>query len=273
MTGRGGTGPSSDATDLHAVLERVAAAETLLVALDFDGTLAPTVDDPRAASVLPVARTAIEALLKLPGTRVALVSGRHLAGLASVARMPADVILVGSHGAESLLDGEELGPVLTEREQELLLRLCAVVEGVAVRFDGARVERKPSGCGLHTRLSTAADAAAARAAALREVASLEGSAGIVERYGKDILEFTVRPADKGSALERLRESTAASAVLFAGDDVTDEDGFRALRSKDAGVRVGPGESVAEFRVDGPAEMGELLRLLAESRERAQRSGR
>jgi trehalose 6-phosphate phosphatase len=260
----------------RAAVERVAAARMLLVALDFDGTLSPLVDDPRTAAALPEARAAIEALIELPGTRVAVVSGRHLGGLAQVARMPADVVLVGSHGAESLVDGEEEGPTLTPGEAELFARLCAIVEDVASRFPGALFDLKPSGCGLHTRLCTEEDARAAREAVLSEVAALEASAAggagaIGERFGKDIVEFAVRPADKGSALERLRERFAASAVLFIGDDVTDEDGFRVLGPRDAGVLVGPPESAAgsaaEFRVASPAEVAALLRELADSRER------
>jgi trehalose 6-phosphate phosphatase len=274
----------------RAAVDRVAATRTLLVALDFDGTLAPTVDDPDTAAVLPGSRAAIESLAALPCTLVALVSGRHLEGLARVSRMPEAVLLVGSHGAESLIDGVAVTPELDEDERRLLARLVGIVEGIAARFPGARAEPKPSGCGLHTRQSSAADARAAREEALREVAALESAAareggGITERYGKDILEFTVRTADKGTAITALRERTAASAVLFVGDDVTDEDGFRVLEPQDAGVLVAhsevgragdpddPGASAAEFRVDSPEEVAGLLALLAESRERAVRVAR
>lgn len=258
------TGPAFEA------VQRVASTPTLLVALDFDGTLAPTVDDPATARALPASVTAIEQLAKIPSTVVALVSGRSLGGLQEVAASVADVILVGSHGAETLVNGRETAPTLTREEHELLQALCGAIEAVAQRYEGARMERKPSGCGLHTRLSTPSDAESARGDALSAVERLgtEGAAKVAERYGKDILEFTVRAADKGSALERLRERTAATAVLFIGDDVTDEDGFRALSAGDVGIKVGVGESAAEYRIADPDEVSRLLTSLVTARREA-----
>jgi trehalose 6-phosphate phosphatase len=247
---------------------RVASAPRLVVAIDFDGTLAPTVDDPATARALPLAVDAISELVKLSSTTVALVSGRHLAGLQSVVAMPPEVILVGSHGAETLVNGKESAPALSPEESALLETLSSSVEKAAAEFPGARVERKPSGCGLHTRLSSPVDAEAARAQALAAVNALAGSASIARRYGKDILEFTVRAADKGGALEWLRNLADASAVLFIGDDVTDEDGFRALAGDDVGIKVGPGDTAAGFRIADPVEVSELLAALVASRQHA-----
>ena len=246
-------------------INRVASTSLLLVALDFDGTLAPTVDDPAAARALPGAVTAIDALAKCANTVVAIVSGRPLEGLREVISVPDSVALIGSHGAETWVDGAQSGPVLTMDEHELLESVCSVVEEVASRFNGARMERKPSGCALHTRLATSHDGESALKEALAAVESLAGSARVTERYGKDILEFIVRPADKGTALEWLRALTSATAVVFLGDDVTDEDGFRALKSGDVGVKVGAGESAAEFRIADPAEAALLLQALVVAR--------
>lgn len=244
----------------------VASAATLLVALDFDGTLAPTVDDPKAARALPGAVDAITSLSNSADTVVAIVSGRSLSSLREVLTVPDHVVLVGSHGAESHVNGHTAGPVLTEGEHELLEAVCSVVEEAAARFSGARLERKPSGCALHTRLATAEDAEAARHDAVAGVQALEDSGFVTRRDGKDILEFIIRPADKGGALGWLRELFSATAVVFIGDDVTDEDGFRALKPGDVGVKVGEGETAAEFRVADPAEAVRLLAALAAARD-------
>lgn len=271
-------GPRFD-EGLRAELKRIAGTPTFLVALDFDGTLAPTVDDPDAARAIPATRTAIVALAELPATRVAVVSGRAIASLERVAQLPSDILLVGSHGAELRIDGEESGPGLSTEELDLLGRLYAAVASIAARYPGVRIEEKPAGCGLHTRMTSPEGAAAARAEALAVVRSLgdgsdggdgggsDGAVGIGERYGKDILEFTVRTADKGTALQVLRDRTAASALLFVGDDVTDEDGFAALTGDDLGVKVGPGDTAATQRVDDPEAVAELLALLVQYRER------
>jgi trehalose 6-phosphate phosphatase len=259
-------------------MEAAAATDVLLVALDFDGTLAPTVDDPEQARALPAAREAIEVLLTLPRTRVAVVSGRAIASLERVSQLPPEVLLVGSHGAEFRLDGRESGPELDDAERELLGRLYAALASVASRFPGVRIEEKPAGCGLHTRTAMPDDAAAARDLALRTVDELAPSGSgepsrISARYGKDILEFTVRAADKGTALQALRAHVGSSATVFVGDDVTDEDGFRVLGPTDVGVKVGAGDTAAVFRVEDPAAAAALLGGLAGFRERHTAPGR
>ena len=68
-----------------------------------------------------------------------------------------------------------------------------------------------------------------------------------------------------TALDALREQVRADAVLFAGDDVTDETAFARLRDGDVGVKVGDGETAARFRVADPAAMADVLRRLVELR--------
>src|SRR5690606_30130147 len=86
------------------------------------------------------------------------------------------------------------------------------------------------------------------------------------REGKNVLEFAVRSTTKGEAIEHLRRYTAADAVLYAGDDVTDEDAFAALQPGDLGLKSGAGETLAAFRVAGPAEVAQALATRAAFRE-------
>ncbi|MGH3703416.1 MAG: trehalose-phosphatase, partial [Agromyces sp.] len=86
------------------------------------------------------------------------------------------------------------------------------------------------------------------------------------RGGKGVIEFSVRPSDKGEALNRLRQHAGASAVIYVGDDVTDEDAFAALESEDLGVKVGQGRSLAAHRVRSPEDVADLLERLADARE-------
>src|SRR6478672_518711 len=85
---------------LRAALGRIARVPQLLVGCDYDGTLAPLVDDPAAAGPLPEAVAAVRALAALPQTVVAVISGRALRDLATLSRLPSEVHLVGSHGSE-----------------------------------------------------------------------------------------------------------------------------------------------------------------------------
>lgn len=248
----------SRALGLSDALHQLASVPRLLVALDFDGTLAPTVDHPDDARASDAAKEAISRLVATPGTRVALVSGRALESLANVARVPSEVTLVGSHGAEFRFDGADTVLELTEDERAVLVRLRAAIADTATQFDGAMAENKPSGCGLHTRLSTADDAIAAEALALSVVEQMDGGELVSHRSGKNVLEFSVRNADKGTAVSALRERFDAGAVLFVGDDVTDEDAFLALRHGDVGVKVGDGATAAEYRLSDPDAVANLL---------------
>ncbi len=252
---------------LNAV-ERIASAARLLVALDFDGTLSETVDDPEDARALPGSRAAVLDLLELTDTRVAVISGRALDSLERVSNFPASVALVGSHGSEFRVDGEETAPEVDAETRKLLARLYATLTSIGSRIAGVRIELKPSGCGVHTRLCTANDALRARSDALAAVAELEDEPTISSRYGKDILEFTVHPADKGTALLELKQRLAASAIVFIGDDVTDEDGFGVLGPGDLGIKVGEGDTAAQHRVASPRALVDVLQHLVAARAAA-----
>lgn len=95
-----GPAPSAPA---EVALRDLATADSLLLALDFDGVLAPLQDDPSTSRMVPESASAIAALAGLPRTRVALVSGRDIATLRRLSEAPDSAWLIGSHGAEAEL--------------------------------------------------------------------------------------------------------------------------------------------------------------------------
>ena len=104
--------------------------------------------------------------------------------------------------------------------------LHEVLGEVADSIDKVWLETKPAGFALHTRLASEHSSRLAHLVALSEAqAEVEN---LTVRRGKNVLEFSVRTTTKGEAIEHLRRYTAADAVFFAGDDVTDEDAFAAL---------------------------------------------
>lgn len=248
---------------VHA-LGRLALTANLLVALDFDGTLAPTVDDPERARALPEARAAVLALLAAPATRVALVSGRALASLEAASDLPETALLVGSHGSELRLDDSQTRLGLDPGERGRLGLLHEILRGVADSTDQVWLESKPVGFALHTRLASERNSRIAQQRALSRTARI---GDLTVRHGNNVLEFSVRSATKGEAIEQLREHAAATAIFFAGDDATDEDGFAALRLEDVGLKSGSGPTLAGFRVPGPPEVALALHLLADLRTR------
>ncbi|MGI9823970.1 bifunctional alpha,alpha-trehalose-phosphate synthase (UDP-forming)/trehalose-phosphatase [Agromyces sp. Marseille-Q5079] len=251
---------------LQRAIEELASTERLLVALDFDGTLAPLVDRPDDARATERARAAMARLVAAPDTRVALVSGRALESLGHVAEPGDGVLLSGSHGVELKLDTGAITLDLRDAELAKLAQLGRIIEQVAAETEGARVEHKPAGLALHTRGLTSSAATAVQLAARERVAAELG--GVTVRTGKSVIEFAVRSTDKGESFIRLRQHARATAALYVGDDVTDEDAFASLDDGDVGVKVGQGKSIAPYRVRNPDDVAELLERLATAREAA-----
>lgn len=237
--------------DLVRALDGAAATARLLVASDFDGTLAPIVSNPADARPLPHAADALLALAGLPSTSVALVSGRALATLRELSSMPQAVNLIGSHGAE--FDSGFAHPI----DRDLLERITASLTTIAASRPGVTVEPKPASVALHVRNASEADGADALDAA--RTAAREWDAELTE--GKAVLEFAVISTDKGEAIDIVRDRDDATAVVYFGDDVTDEKAFRRMRDDDVAVKVGPGDTLAGYRVESPEDVASALEYL------------
>ena len=257
------TFPSS----LHTALEEFSSAPRILVALDFDGTLAPLVARPQDARPLPAAVQAIDALQRQERVHVALVSGRNLASLHEVYPQGIPELLAGGHGAERQaprsLSAAVHNKELNEAQKQLLRQITGQLEELSARFPGTTLEYKPAATVLHVRQASRPDAAAALEAAQEQ---FQGIAGIKLLPGKEVLDVSVQPGSKGEALQWLKRLVQADAMLFAGDDVTDEEGFSVLGPKDLGIKVGEGKTLAKFRVEDPEELSGLLNILNSMRD-------
>ncbi|HEY2947015.1 MAG TPA: trehalose-phosphatase [Micromonosporaceae bacterium] len=244
---------------LRAAVARIARVPLLLVACDYDGTLAPIVEDPSQAVPLPEAVAAVRALAALPQTTVAVVSGRALRDLATRPRLPRAVHLGGSHGSEFDVGFvERLAPELVDLRSRLLASLQRIVQG----RPGVRLEAKPASIAVHTR------GADPEVAAEVEQAIRSGPAAWPDIHvtrGKSVIELSVISTNKGTAVDALRTTISASAVLFIGDDVTDENAFAHLHGPDVGIKIGPGDTKAPFRVSDPLEAARVLGMLLETR--------
>lgn len=240
-------------------LAELARVPVLLVACDYDGTLAEIAAEPGLAVPSREAMVALRQLADLPHTHVAVVSGRALADLAERLGGPRGVLLVGSHGGEF---DPGFSRALPRETAALRARLLSEVHALALPVDGALVEEKPASVALHYR-KVSRDALPALLEALeRGPASL---AGVHRKLGKEVVELSVVPTDKGRALATLRQRVGASAALFVGDDVTDEDAFATLSGPDVGIKIGPGDTRAQHRLASPTEAARTLARLAELR--------
>jgi len=244
--------------DLISALSDFAIVDSALIALDFDGTLAPLVDDPMESQMLPEARKALLELGAEPGITVALVSGRAIDSLRLVCQPSDDWYLVGSHGGEFVCPGQHRD---YEAESRVPPELDAAFAEVVSAHPGTRLERKSFGLALHTRGVESELALRAEQAAREVCESFSGALRI--RTGHGILECSVLEATKADGIAALREATSAKATLFAGDDITDEDAIAALGAGDVGIWVGPGLSRAQYRLSDASEVAEALRALSD----------
>ncbi|GJM38748.1 MAG: putative trehalose phosphatase [Acidimicrobiales bacterium] len=245
--------------ELVARLDQLAQQPVLLIASDYDGTVAPIVSDPMKALPLRETSVALRNLAALPQTEVAVISGRSLRDLAALSRLPAEIHLVGSHGTEFDIDfALDLDPDLRERRSTLLDELRVLSNA----HEGMSLEKKPASVAVHYR-NVDESAIAGVLTQLDEIAGRIG--GLTVRHGKMVCELLLVPTDKGRALTTVRANVGAGAVLFLGDDITDEDAFATLAGPDVGVKVGPGDTSAAFRVDTPDDVAVLLAALCARR--------
>jgi trehalose-phosphatase len=229
------------------MIEELAATRRLLLASDFDGTLAEIVEDPDLATPLARSKSALEALADTPGTTVAVISGRRRAELVERFDHPS-FILIGEHGADH---GDGTGP-----ESESLAEARVVADQLARTAPGAMVEHKTRSVAFHYRLVADPDQVVEE---LRRRAGAIPGLRIVE--GKMIVELTDSAVDKGAALTELRREVSPDRVVFMGDDVTDETAFAVLQPGDVGIHVGLGPSLAGVAVSDPSSLADMLDAL------------
>jgi len=252
-----------------ALAGAVTAADGLLLGLDFDGTLAPLVDDPTAAALAPGVDRTLRRLATRPGVSLAVVSGRALSDL--VDRVGLDgVVYAGNHGLELGYDGDVAVHPVAADCREAIDRLCATLADRLADVPGCAVENKGVTATVHFR-TTPEESVPTVLAAVERVT--DGVGGVRVTEGNCVREL--RPAvawDKGDAMRSLSATAPAGRrPVYVGDDTTDEDAFAALPPGGVGVRVvHEGASVdtaAAVRLDGQPAVPRLLDRLDEAADR------
>ncbi len=204
-----------------------AALPSALVALDFDGTLAPISPHPDDARPLPGVHELLRDV-RATGATVAIVSGRSVASLLRVSGFDAlpGIVIYGMHGVERWENGRLRAPQVPAGIRELRLSLPGIVQRTT-RDDAVWIEDKELSLVVHTRLTADPD----RLIELLRAPVTEATvaAGLEVRPGKEVLEIVLRGTDKGTALRELI-GTETAAVLYAGDDVGDLPAVREVNA-------------------------------------------
>ena len=247
--------------DRATILDSYEAARSRLIILDYDGTLKDFVTSPRALLAQPSLRLRrlIKRLAEVEHTHVAIVSGRPKKALDRWFR-GIDVTLVAEHGAWTKYDGKwsRVESDFTSTKKQLR----PIFERFVSRTAGAEVEEKDYSLVWHYR-NVVPELAYVRAGELkRELVNVIEDDDIGIYSGDKIIEVKPVGISKGSAVAELDAIYEPEFTLVAGDDFTDEDMFRELAHQAVTVKVGPGHTRARFRLNGVAEMNELLEELS-----------
>jgi trehalose 6-phosphate phosphatase len=247
-----------------------------LFATDFDGTLAPIVEDPAQASADPRAVAALGRLGQYVGT-VVVITGRaartavELGGFREIAGL-SSMIVLGQYGVErwNAVDDEYVLPPEPPQVSEVAEELPEMLDSLGLA--GARIEDKGRAIAVHTRLLPDPEGALVNLEGpLRELAARHG---LVLEPGKKVWEIRAPGMDKGVALRSIVDETGARQVIFAGDDLGDLSAFRAVRDLSsegvAGFLVCSASTeedalteLSDVVVDGPPGLAAWLTDLAE----------
>jgi trehalose 6-phosphate phosphatase len=239
-----------------------------LAAFDFDGTLAPIVDDPDSARAQDGAAAALAALAQHLG-KVAIITGRPAAvaveygGLAGIEGL----VVLGQYGRERWENDVLITPEAPEGVGEARVKLSKIIETAP---EGVAIEDKGHALAVHTRRAAEPEVALERLRSL--VAALAERTGLMMEPGRFVLELRPPGMDKGAALRSLVAELGGTAVLYAGDDLGDlaaYDAVDALRAEGVpGVTVcSASDEVialaerADLVVDGPPGVVRLVESL------------
>ena len=244
-----------------------------LIALDFDGTLAPIVSEPSAARPHPDVPPALRRLATGVGT-LAIITGRpapvavELGGFADIPGL----IVIGHHGFERWEGGQLTSPPPPPQVAAARTRLPGAL-AAARAPEGTRIEDKGHALVVHVRRT--ADPQAALARLTGPMAEFAADTGLDCQPGRMVIELRPPGINKGTALTALIAERDPAAVLFAGDDLGDLPAFEAVRAARAAGRKGVAvcsasdevtalAAHADLVLDGPKEVAALLAALAEA---------
>ena len=227
--------------------------------LDFDGTLVELAETPDAIRVSPELPRLLALLEQRLEGRLAIVSGRAISDLDRYLSCRG-LAVSGSHGLELRLSNGSLVPLATPRGLDDARER---IKCFASASPGLLVEDKPFSIALHFRRAPEREANVIDF--MRELAA---ATGLVVQQGKMVSELRPAGADKGDAVRAFMTEPPFTDArpVFVGDDMTDEDAFRAAAELGGGgVLVGPARpSAATWRLGDVAAVAGWLSRLARS---------
>jgi len=253
----------------ESVKTPLTTAERLLLVSDFDGTLAEITDEPDRTRMHPDVTSPLSHLAQRPDAGVAVVSGRALADVESRIDIEG-VCYAGNHGLEIETDGQSFVHPAARGRKEDISDVCDTLSSELDTIEGALVENKGLTATIHYRMVTDQR----DVDHVRDIvrSAIEPRPKLQLTEGRQIVE--IRPDvdwNKGRALEWITENLSGGGSspyrVYLGDDVSDEDAFRALEAGEFGILVGESadSTDARYRLESPDEVAAFLEHLVDLR--------
>lgn len=220
------------------ILSRISYLKSIIF-LDYDGTLTPIVSRPEQAIIgVPMREALIKLSNKVP---VAIISGRELSDVIDLVQIP-QIYYAGNHGFEfKYPDGTETLLEDAKRYLPLADQIESALQQLPLSYPGIIIERKKFAIAVHYRLIEDESMIRALEISLSKITTRFPQFKLTS--GKKV--FELRPAidwHKGKAVQVITNeiygNSSDSYPLYIGDDLTDEDAFRAIKSWGTGILVG-----------------------------------
>ena len=267
--------------------ERIRGAQGVLLGLDFDGTLSPIAPRPDTATLPPETKELLRRLARLPGMEVVVISGRGLEDLISHVGLPG-LAYAGNHGLQVRHPSWRWEHPMSQQARRTMERIAEALGPAVQDVPGALLQSKGQTLSIHYRLvRRTAEVKRLQAAVEQATRPWVESGEVLLAVGKRVIEIKPPIAwGKGHALVALLtgDFQATEAALggegaftgdargklpiYLGDDVTDEDAFRAIATMGISVKVGgPGKpTAARYRLRSHGEVSVFLGRLAQELE-------
>jgi len=247
-------------------LKRRRDGRHLLLLFDFDGTLTPFQPDPDAVHLEDEVRGLLAGLALKPSSTIGIISGRRLPDLEKRLKIPGEVYVAGFHGLEIHAPGETFMHPEAAAATATMRSIAEAMRGHLTTLPGVFIEDKVFSVALHYREAAPAVGVVAQSRFM-DIARAHVDAGRLRLLpGACVIELLPGASwHKGSALQWIRERIervhGPTFTVYVGDDVTDEDAFRAVGPEGMTISASDRASGAEFFVDGPPGVKRLLHSL------------
>ncbi len=245
--------------DLDDFFDEVKNAENRALLLDYDGTLAPFRDERDKAYPYEGVREIIDDIISTGAARLVLISGRAVSDLIPLLGLKKLPEIWGSHGSERMMpDGAYFAPKIDEITSDILIKAdnWVLFERLADHY-----EKKPASRAIHLRGLSANLINEIREKVIKEWTFLAKGSNLTLHEFDGGIELRTSGGNKGGAIDAILAEMGEDTVsAYLGDDLTDEDAFRAIKRRGLGVLVRGGlrATAADLWIEPPEELLEFL---------------